>query len=262
MELWRVFWNAFCNAFLEVLPLSAFGHFEILKEVLVDSSDARKMILRFSCVGIFAAIAVFYRKRIASLLREKSHHGLIWVLLMGLPSAVLFCLLEGKFPTFFYRLSVVGVALLVMSLLMLNFAKLKKLAAKKATEEAKLNNTTALVSGLLASTSILPGFSRVAILIMSARLFGKKEKDATPLAILAGLPVFAAMVGKCFCYGGIDFISMHCISVLIAVFIGFVAGLLALALLRKIEKKYDALRVFGWFQLVVALVVLVFELIK
>ena len=136
MELWRAVLIAIANGLAEILPISAFGHFEILKELMVDHSYAFKMIIRFSCVGVMLAIVTFYRKDIARLFAKKSRSELFWILLMGLPSLVLFCLLEGKFPPFFYRLSVVAAALLIMSLIMLNFDKLTKLAQKKAKKSA------------------------------------------------------------------------------------------------------------------------------
>ena len=262
MELWRAFWVALVEGLVEILPISAFGHFEVLKEVMVDSSDAIKMIMRFSCIGTILAIGIFYRKEIKKLCAKSRRSELVWLLLMGLPSAVLFCLLEGKFPEFFYKLIVVGGALLVMSLLALNFAKITKLAQRKAKKKAELNCTNAIISGLLGSISILPGFSRVAILMMTARLYGEKRERATKLAILAGIPVLFAMVGKCLCYGGIDFIGMHPAPVVFSIAIAFAASLLALHWAKKIEKKHDLLRAFGWYQLIFALVILIFELIK
>ena len=67
MELWRAVLIAIANGLAEILPISAFGHFEILKELMVDHSDAFKMIIRFSCVGVMLAIVTFYRKDIAKL---------------------------------------------------------------------------------------------------------------------------------------------------------------------------------------------------
>jgi undecaprenyl-diphosphatase len=247
---------------VEILPISAFGHFEILKEVMVDSSDAIKMIMRFSCIGTVLAIGIFYRKDIKKLCAKSRRGELVWLLLMGLPSAVLFCLLEGKFPEFFYKLIVVGGALLIMSLLALNFVKVTKLAQKKAKKKAQLNNFNAVISGLLGSISILPGFSRVAILMMAARLYDEKRERATKIAVLAGVPVLFAMVGKCLCYGGVDFLKMNPGPVAFGILIAFAMSTLALHWAKKIEKKHDLLRVFGWYQLVFALVILIFELIK
>lgn len=262
MELWRAAIIAIVNGLAEILPISAFGHFEILKELIVDRSDAFKMIVRFSCVGVMLAIVVFYRKDIVKLLAKKSRKELLWVLLMGLPSLVLFCLLEGKFPAFFYQLAVVAVALLIMSLIMLNFDSLTKLAQKKAKKRAELKASTALVAGLLGSISILPGFSRIAILMMASRLYNEQRKVSIKHAVLANVPVLIAMVIKCLCYGGVDFISMNFGPVMLGIGLAFLVSLGALLWLQNINKKHDPLCVFGWYQLVLALVVLVFELIK
>lgn len=262
MELWRAVLIAIANGLAEILPISAFGHFEILKELMVDHSDAFKMIIRFSCIGVMLAIVTFYRKDIVKLFAKKPRSELFWILLMGLPSLVLFCLLEGKFPAFFYQLSVVAVALLIMSLVMLNFDKLTKLAQKKAKKRAELKASTALLAGLLGSISILPGFSRIAILMMMGHLYNEKRDIVIRHAILANIPVLIAMVIKCLCYGGIDFVTTNYAPVALGIGIAFLTSLGALVMLQNINKKHDPLRVFGWYQLILALVVLVFELIK
>ena len=262
MELWRAFWVAFVEGLVEILPISAFGHFEVLKEVMVDSSDAIKMIMRFSCVGTILAIGIFYHREIKKLWSIKNRQEIIWLLLMSMPSAVLFCLLEGKFPSFFYKLIVVGCALLIMSLISINYNKIVKLAQKKTSKDSAMKNSTATVAGLLGAISILPGFSRVAIFMMATRLYGEKRERATKIAIFAGVPVLFAMVGKCLCYGGIDFAVANPLAIALSIAVAFVASMLALRLIKKVEKKHDLLNVFGWYQLIIALVILVFELIK
>ena len=262
MELWRAIIIAICNSLCEIWPISSFGHLEILKALLVDYSDGVKMIVRFSCFGILAAILVFYRKDLVRLAKESSRQKIIWLLLMSLPSAILFCLFEGKFPEIFYGLDIIGVTLLITAILALNIRLVTKLAHRKAKKKAELTNGTAFVTGLLGSLSILPGYSRIAIIMAMIRIYGQERKEATRLAVLANIPILCAMFGKCLCYGGVDFAMNNVKVVVFAILIAFTVGLLALVLLEKIEKKHDALRVFGWYQLVLALVVLVFGLVK
>jgi len=260
MEFWRVFWIAVWNGLIEIFPVSAFGHLEYLKELMSDYSDGFKMIVRFSCLGIATAIIVFYRKEINRLLKERKK--IFRFALVSLPSVVIFCLLEGKFPSFFYWFYVIAGIMLVTSLLSIHSAKMIKLAKKRGSQSEGLNAPRALLTGTLASLSALPGFSRIAIVMIVSRIYGEKRKEAIELALISGVPILIAMFVKCLCYGGIDFLTANYRWAALAVIVAFLISSLALRAVVTIAKKKSLLRVFGWYQLVVSLLVLSFELIK
>ena len=144
----------------------------------------------------------------------------------------------------------------IVGILMIIVDFLPKMSELK--DENKLTKPRALVIGIAQMFALIPGVSRSGSTIVAGRMMGLNAKSSADYSFLVSIPLMTAVCAKTLISSStraylFDNLSMLALSNAIA----FLSGLAAIALCLKYLKKSNSLRAFGFYRIVVAVVVLI-----
>lgn len=251
----------------EFIPVSSSGHLEIVQQLIGGRPEDFHYFLELINFGTLLALLIYYRLRIWKILKnifvKRDFHFAINVIITCIPAG-LAGLLLAKFieeNSFFSSLYTIGIAMGVIGLLMIFIEKLPKKTELK--DETKLSKSRALGIGLAQVFALIPGVSRSGSTIIAGRVMGLNSKSAADYSFLVSIPLMIAVCGKTLLSSStreylFNNIGMLALSNLVA----FVSGLLAISFVIKYLKKSNSLRAFGYYRVIVAIIVLVAMLIQ
>lgn len=247
----------------EFIPVSSSGHL-VIAEYFVGATD--HTFIQFIDIGTLAALLIYYRHELARILKgikERKDYRLVRnVLLTSLPAGGAGLILSGiidKNP-FFTNIIVVAVALIAVGIVMVVLEKLPKASAVK--NGAALPWQRALLIGFAQMCALIPGVSRSGSTIIAGRLSGLDPEHAADYSFLASIPIMLALMLKLFVHSeDRAYFFAHLPTIIISNIAAFVVGMAAIGLLLKYLRK-NTLKVFGWYRIVLAVVVLVVVLLQ
>lgn len=123
---------------------------------------------------------------------------------------------------------------------------------------SELTYKAALIIGLFQLiAAIFPGTSRSGATIVGALLIGVSRTVAAEFTFFLAIPVmFGASLLKIVKFG-LNFTALEASALIVAMVTAFVVSLLVIKFLMGYIKKHD-FKVFGWYRIVLGIVVLVF----
>ena len=259
----------------EWLPISSTGHLILLEE-LMPFSDAlsAEFFSMFEVViqlgAILAVVVLFWNQifpfHFGKAAREKD--GFIdmeimtlWfkIIVACLPAVLLVVLgLDEYFEEIFYRYEVVALALIVFGIAFIVIENWNKGRNQKVAELAQLTYKAAFIIGLFQLlAAIFPGTSRSGATIIGALLIGVSRTVAAEFTFFLAIPVmFGASLLKLLKFG-LNFTSLELSVLIVGMVVAFVISMLVIKFLMGYIKKHD-FKVFGWYRIVLGIVVLVF----
>jgi undecaprenyl-diphosphatase len=241
----------------EFIPISSSGHLVVAQTFLSGASD--HLFLEFINIGTMLALFVFFRKRIWGILRDilvnKKYRLAINILITILPAGLLGFFLADFISTtpFFSSAVVVVYTLAIVGVIMVIVEKLPKLSPIKDGET--LTKPRALVIGLAQAVALIPGVSRSGSTILAGRFMGLKPAEAAEYSFLASLPIMMGVTLKVL-VGDSDYLIANAPTLLLSNLAAFVAGLFAVGFLMQYLSKHS-LAIFGWYRIVLAVVLAV-----
>ena len=263
-ELFEALILGIVQGLTEFLPVSSSGHLEIFKVLLNNDSLAKQSLFTTVLLHFATALStiVIFRKEILRIFRglfngqfnEEKKFSLFIVLSM-IPAAIVGVFWDELIESMFNK------NLLLVGLMLLVTAALLFLADRNYGENKNLTAGAAFGIGLAQAVAILPGISRSGATISTALMLGLKREEAASFSFLMVIPLIFGKIAKDLLDG--SFLeNMPSMSYAIVGFIAaFVAGLLAcqwmIALVKKAGLKY-----FGIYCLVVALIILLYQIIQ
>ena len=120
---------------------------------------------------------------------------------------------------------------------------------------------TAMYIGLFQVLSLVPGTSRSGSTIIGGMLTGVSREIAAEFTFFLGIPVMFGASGLKLLKYGFAFTSEELIILLIGMVSAFVVSILAIKFLMGFIKNHD-FKVFGWYRIVIGLLVFVYFLMK
>jgi len=247
----------------EFIPISSSGHLVIAQTFLSGASD--HLFLEFINVGTFLALIVFFRKRIAGIIKDvfvnKNYRLARNIIITSVPAGIVGYLLAGFIgdtPQFFGSAVVVAVTLTVVGIVMIVLEKLPHASAVKDGEG--LSGWRALAVGGAQMLALIPGVSRSGSTIIAGRLSGLSPAAAAEYSFLASLPIMLGVTAKTF-LGDQAYLSEHLVTLAVSNLAAFIAGLLAVGFLMRYLSKHS-LAIFGWYRVALAAVLVVVLLVQ
>ena len=127
----------------------------------------------------------------------------------------------------------------------------------KVNAVADITYTTAFLIGMFQLiAAIFPGTSRSGATIVGALLIGVSRTVAAEYTFYLAIPVmFGASLLKILKFG-FDFTGMEAAILLVGMVVAFVVSMLVIKFLMSYIKKHD-FKVFGWYRIVLGIIVLV-----
>lgn len=248
----------------EFIPISSSGHLVIAQQLFSGASD--HLFLEFINIGTVLALIVFFRGRIAAILKDvfvyKNYTLARNILITAVPAGLVGYLLAGfiESSTFFGSLTTVMVTLAVVGIIMIVVEKIPK--ASPVNDGAKLSAGRALVIGLTQVFALIPGVSRSGSTIIAGRLMGLPSAAAAEYSFLASLPIMLGVTLKVFITERDRmYFAEHLPMLLVSNTFAFIAGILAIGFLLKYLAKHG-LALFGWYRVGLAAILAIYLLLQ
>lgn len=246
----------------EFIPISSSGHLVIAQTFMSGASD--HLFLEFINIGTMLALFVFFRKRIWEILQDifinKKYKLAINIIITVLPAGLLgFFLSDFIGSTAFFSSAVVVVfTLAIVGIVMVLVEKLPKLSAVKDGEA--LTKSRAFIIGLAQAVALIPGVSRSGSTILAGRFMGLKPAEAAEYSFLASLPIMVGVTLKVL-VSDTDYLMANAGTLFVSNLAAFIAGLFAVGFLMQYLSKHS-LAIFGWYRIVLAIILAVILLIQ
>jgi undecaprenyl-diphosphatase len=248
----------------EFIPVSSSGHLVLAQHVLQGASE--HSFLEFINIGTLLALLVYFRQRIISIVRsvivDKNTILLRNILLTSIPAGAVGYFLSDfiDHSSFFTSVFVVVVALATVGVIMILLDHLPHLSRARSGEA--LSWKRALGVGIAQMFALIPGVSRSGSTIIAGRIAGLSHADAAEYSFLASIPIMLAVTLKLFIKSSDRaYFVEHMPTLLLGNLVAFITGLLAIGFLLRYLSKHD-LKVFGWYRVGLAAVVLAVLLIQ
>lgn len=250
----------------EFIPVSSSGHLEIVQRLIGDRSGDFHLFLELINFGTLLALLIFYRKRIIKILgdifkRKKYRMGLN-ILITSIPAGAIGYLLSDFISDtpFFSSIYTVAIALGLVGIIMIIIDKLPHLS--KLKNEDQLSHSRALVIGLVQTFALIPGVSRSGSTIITGKLMGLDSKSAAEYSFLASIPIMCGVCLKSVVSSSSRaFIGANWSMLLLSNAVAFISGLFAIYFIMKYIGKGRTFQGFGYYRVILSLIVLILALI-
>lgn len=265
----------------EWLPISSTGHMILLDEfVKLDvSPEFWEMFLVVIQLGAILAVVILFWNQIWPFGKKNNRHPaarqgflsyckkdvwLMWfkIIVACLPAAVVGLLFDEYFESLFYNGVCVAIALIVFGVGFLVIENRNKNRKVKIKSLSGITFNTALIIGFFQLiAAIFPGTSRSGATILGALLIGVSRTVAAEFTFFLAIPVmFGASLLKVLKFDAA--ISGNEIMILITGMVtAFIVSLIVIRFLMGYIKKHD-FKVFGWYRIVLGIIVLLYFGIK
>lgn len=175
----------------EFLPVSSSGHLVLAQHALGVQTPGPTLEL-FLHLGTLVSVCVFYRRRLASLLRSffrGGREGLLyaaWIVAATVPAGVFYAAAGDRIDALYDSARTVAALAVCNGVLLLLSA-----LADRRKADGPLGFGRAVAMGVGQALAVLPGVSRSGTSISAGRLFGLGPKAAAEFSFLMSVPVIA-----------------------------------------------------------------------
>ena len=250
----------------EFIPVSSSGHLEIVQHIFGNRSADFHFFLELINFGTLLALLIFYRKRIVKILvdifKRKNYRLGLNILITSIPAGLIGFLLSSFISDnpFFSSMYTIGIALGLVGLIMIFIDKLPHL--DKVKDEDHLSHPRALLIGLVQTFALIPGVSRSGSTIITGKLVGLSSKSAAEYSFLASIPIMCGVCLKSLVSSSSRaFIAENLGTLALINVIAFISGLAAIYFIMKYIGKGRTFQGFGYYRVVLSMVVLILALI-
>ena len=225
------------------------------------------LFLEFINLGTLLALIIYYRKRIADIFKEvfvkHNFKFALNIIITCIPVVIVGLLLSDFIENnwFFSNMITIACAMAVVGILMVLIEKLPK--AKPIKDDKHLTWKKALGIGIAQCFALIPGTSRSGSTIVAGRVAGLDNKSAADYSFTVSMVVMAGVMCKSILSSSSrEYIAANWQMLTLANVVAFVSGLLAIHFVMKFLQKKGSLQAFGWYRIVLAAIIIIFELLK
>ena len=268
LEILKAIFLGIVEGITEWLPISSTGHMILVDEFvkLSTSESFKEMFFVVIQLGAIMAVVVLYFKKLIPFeinngLKIKKDTISLWlkIIVSCLPAAVIGLLFDDKIDEIFYNSTVVSLMLIIYGILFIIVESRKK--TPRVNELSKLSYKTALLIGAFQVLSLIPGTSRSGATILGAVILGTSREIAAEFTFFLAIPVmFGASLLKLLKFG-FAFTNLELMILLVGMVTAFIISILAIKFLVGYIKKND-FKAFGWYRIVLGILVLLYFVIK
>ena len=269
IELLKAILFGIVEGITEWLPVSSTGHMIILDEFIkLDCTpEFLEMFLVVIQLGaILAVVILFWNKIFPFQFRDKDKPVIemdkimLWlkIVVACIPAAVVGILFDHVFEALFYHASCVALALIVFGVAFSIVERRNKGRRAKVRKLDDITFQTAFIIGIFQLiAAVFPGTSRSGATIVGALLIGVSRSVAAEFTFFLAIPVmFGASLLKLVKFG-LSFTTLEAGVLIIGMLVSFFVSVFVIKFLMDYIKKHD-FQVFGWYRIVLGILVLVF----
>lgn len=266
-EILKVILLGIVEGITEWLPISSTGHLILVDEFIkLNASDAFKEMFNVVIqLGAIMAVVVLYFHKLNPFSPKKTKDQKVqtidlWfkVVVACIPAAVLGILFDDWMEEHFHNYIVVSIMLIVYGVLFIVIENWNKKNKPSVTDLSNLTYKTALLIGVFQVLSLIPGTSRSGATIIGALLLGVSRYVAAEFTFFLAIPVMFGASGiklLKFFMEGTGMTGMEIAMLAVGCVVAFVISIIAIKFLMGYIKKND-FKVFGWYRIVLGVLVL------
>ena len=259
----------------EWLPVSSTGHMILLEEFIKFEGVSENFFGMFDVViqlGAIMAVVVLYWNKIFPFKITKKHAikveidkdiFTLWfkILVACVPAAIIGILFDDILDKYLYNGYVVSIALIVFGIAFIVIENWNRGKRACVNSLAELTYRTAAVIGVFqVLAAVFPGTSRSGATIVGALLIGVSRTVAAEFTFFLAIPVmFGASLLKLVKFG-LAFSGLELAVLLVGMVVAFVVSMVVIKFLMSYIKRHD-FKVFGWYRIVLGVIVLLYFLI-
>lgn len=260
----------------EWLPISSTGHLILVDEFMkLNMSDAFKEMfdVLVQLGAILAVIVIYFKKLLPVDLVKKEDNSrkpawnkdklILWckILVACLPAAIIGIPFNDKIDELFYNAPIVAVMLIVYGIAFIIVEKLHKGKEFKINDIGSITFKTAALIGIFQVLALIPGTSRSGATIVGAMITGVGRTAAAEFTFYLAIPVmFGASLLKLIKFG-FAFTAAEAAALILGMVVAFVVSIIAIRFLMGYIKKHD-FTVFGWYRIILGILVLVMMFLR
>ena len=237
----------------EFLPISSTGHMIITEALLgINMDEFTKAFTVNIQFGAILSVVVLYWKRF---LQSWTFYQKLFVAFM--PAAVIGLLANKLIDSLFENIMVVAIMLLVGGVLLLFVDKW----FKKENKNQEISYAAALKIGFWQCIAMIPGVSRSAATIIGGMQQKLSRTNAAEFSFFLAVPTMAAASGYKLLKlildpNGVSMLKDNLTTLLIGNIVAFIVAMIAIKTFISFLQKHG-FKVFGWYRIVVGLVLIV-----
>lgn len=251
----------------EWLPISSTGHMILVNEFIGGDAGffGSDLFLYGIQLGAILAIVTLYFRRLNpfALSKTKEEKAATWqmwfkVILACLPAAVIGLLLNDYMENF-ENAYVISATLILYGIAFI-IVETKNKKAPAVTAVSAMSYKTALLIGAFQVLSIVPGTSRSGATILGAILLGCSRELAAEFSFFLAIPVMFGVSALKLVTNDFVMSSTEWIMLGLAMAVAYVVSVVAVKFLTDFVKRHD-FKVFGWYRIVLGILVLAYFLV-
>lgn len=278
----------------EWLPISSTGHL-ILVDEFVKLQQSEAFMEMFNVViqlGAILAVVVLYWEKLWPFHLKKNASGRSWfvkqadsgimkgiqtfcnnycymdkivlwfkIVFACIPAMVIGLPFDDWMEEHFHNATVVALMLILYGIFFIIIENYNKKRTPRVDSLPELSFKDAFLIGVFQVLSLIPGTSRSGSTIIGGILIGTSREIAAEFTFFLAIPVmFGASFIKLLKFG-LAFTGTELAVLIVGMIVAFVVSIFAIKFLMGYIKKHD-FKVFGWYRIILGIIVLVYFLTK
>jgi undecaprenyl-diphosphatase len=251
----------------EWLPISSTGHMILLGEfVKLDVSEAFwNLFLVIIQLGAILAVVLIYWDKIFPF-RVRGRWGVdrqkmnMWgkILVASIPAGVIGILFDDLFTAWFYNYQTVAIMLILFGVLFIVIENRNRNSVPRVRSIASITYPTAFMIGVFQLiAAVFPGTSRSGATIVGALLLGVSRTVAAEFTFFLAIPAMFGGSAIKLLKAGFHFSASEVGLLVLGMVVAFIVSIFAIKFLMSYIKKHD-FKVFGWYRIVLGILVLLY----
>lgn len=271
MEIIKVILIGIIEGITEWLPISSTGHMLLFDEfVPLNMSEVFKemFFVVIQLGAIFAVVAMFFKKMLPITVDKGKiivEHSVIrmWLKVAAacLPAAVLGLFLDDFLEAYFGNAVTISAMLIIYGILFIIIENRNKNRLPRIDDISQIDYKTAVLVGLFQALAMIPGTSRSGATILGALLLGVSRTAAAEFSFFLAVPTMLGASALKIVKFGFEFSSNELLTLAIGMITAFAVSLAAIKFLMNFVKNHS-FKFFGWYRIILGVIVLLVVCIK
>lgn len=267
IEIIKVVILGIVEGITEWLPISSTGHMLLVDEFIhMDmTSEFREMFLYVIQLGAILAVIILFWDKMWPFQSKKKNGSVIKKETFSLWFKVVVACIPGFVAYLFFdfvdNCYVVAAALILYGIVFIVIENWNRGRTPRVKTLEEISYKDALLIGLFQALSIIPGTSRSGSTIIGGLIIGVSRVAAAEFTFFLAVPVMVGVSLLKILAFGLSFTSAEIITLLIGCVVAFAVSVAVIKFLMSYIKKKD-FKIFGWYRIILGVVVTVYFLAK
>ena len=272
LELFKIVIVSIIEGVTEWLPISSTGHMLLFDEFakLNFSSEFKPVFMVVIQLGAIMAVIFAYWSSLNPFdkhknLREKKNTIELWkkILIGAIPAGVMGILFNNFIEKYFENMWVISAMLMVYGILFIVIEQFRKNKNIKPKIESfgEMTYLDAFKIGGYQILALIPGTSRSGSTIIGGLLTGVSRKIAVEFSFFMGIPIMLGSSTLKIIKYGFKYSTAEIFYLSVALILTFIVSMFVIKSLVNYLKEND-FRIFGWYRILLATLIVGYFLIK